>query len=124
MDLLAIYEEYVEINKDYISLIEYLVNTDFKDTDEEEISLKLYKAQKEFERLMRESEVCTVGEENQTNLQDLCYLVVDALFLSTDLNHFYMNRELGRFKMRAINYLNKRNRAEFFGEDLHGTCRV
>ena len=86
----------------------------------EELNLFQY-AKKKFEDFMEQSGVIEVEEEQEANYKDLRYLVMDILFLANDLAHFYKCDELGRFKMRALNYFNKRRRADMFGSANSGT---
>ena len=58
--------------------------------------------------------------ECKNNLRALNYLALDTLFLTMDLKNFYKLGESERFKMRAVNYINKRNRGQgFSGCPLH-----
>ena len=51
-------------------------------------------------------------EKDIDNLRDLNYLALDTLFLTMDLKNFYKLGESERFKMRAVNYINKRSRGQ------------
>lgn len=121
MQLLEIYEAYKEESKAYLDWIEELVEQDFEGYTKEEISSKLSYAKKKFEDFMEQSGVIEVEEKQEANYKDLRYLVMDILFLANDLAHFYKCDELGRFKMRALNYFNKRRRADMFGSVNSGT---
>lgn len=125
MQLLEIYEEYKEESKNYIEWIEELVQQDFEEYTVEEINLKLEYAKKQFEVFMEESGKIEVPEGQETNYQDLRYLLMDTLFLAVDLEHFYKCGEQGRFKMRALNYFNKRRRADMVGSlNGGGSCPI
>ena len=54
------------------------------------------------------------SKKDINNLRDLNYLALDTLFLTMDLKNFYKLGESERFKMRAVNYINKRNRGQGF----------
>ena len=56
-------------------------------------------ALKNYEKLKFESDEIQVEEDNKNNLNDLRYLIMSALFLVSDLIHFYNLKEYERFKM-------------------------
>ena len=125
MQLLEIYENYKAVNKEYISWIEELVEKDFQGYTEDEIKAKLEEARQSFTDMMEQSNELEIGEEQEVNYKDLRYLVMDALFLASDLAHFYQYQELGRFKMRVINCFNKKKReAVFGGQPGNRSCPV
>lgn len=125
MQLVEIYEKYKEESKNYIEWIEELVEQDFEGYTQEEINSKLEYAKNQFEAFMEDSGKIEVSEDQEANYQDLRYLVMDTLFLAVDLEHFYKFGEQGRFKMRALNYLNKRKRADMFGDPNVGrSCPI
>lgn len=124
MELVELYQSYSEINKDYMTFIEEAVNSDFKNSLPEEILLRLTKAKESFEELMAASNELKPKEEDETNFKDLKYLLVDTLFLAIDLLAFYKAGEEGRFKMRVLNYLNKKRRAEMFNEANQMGCPI
>ena len=66
-----------------------------------------------YEKIKFESDEIQVDDENKNNLNDLKYLIMSALFLVSDLNHFYEIKEYDRFKMRAINYINNSRRNKY-----------
>ena len=73
-----------------------------------------------FEDLKLRCDKIEVEEKDINNLRDLNYLALDTLFLTMDLKNFYKLGESERFKMRAVNYINKRNRGQgFSGCPLH-----
>lgn len=124
MELVELYQSYSEVNKDYMAFIEETVNADFKNSEQEAILQTLVKAKESFEELMAASNELNPREDDETNFKDLKYLLVDTLFLAIDLLDFYKAGEEGRFKMRVLNHLNKKRRAEMFGENNQMGCRV
>ncbi|EKY23554.1 hypothetical protein [Clostridium celatum] len=106
MSLLNTYEKFKKVNDDFISFIDKLVINNFESFTEEEIIENLKSALGKFEALKFESDEITVTDEENNNLRDLKYLIMNGLFLVSDLNHFYNLKELERFKMRAVNYIN------------------
>ena len=86
--------------------------------------MRLREARENFERLMEQCSELEIGPQDEDNLKDLKYLLIDSLFLAMDLQGFFEVGELGRFKMRVLNYLNKKRRAEVFGELSQANCRV
>ena len=112
MNLQNVYEEYNNTSKEYINLINNILKDDLKEFNYETlVSLKEYK--EKFEVLMERASEIITGDENEINLKDLKYLILDTIFLSSDLMYFYDLKETERFKMRFANFLNKRRRAEF-----------
>ena len=125
MQLLEIYDDYKELSQKYVSWIEELVEKDFEGYGEEEVKVKLEDARIKFEAMMNQSSTLEVEADQEANYKDLRYLVMDALFLATDLAHFYQYKELGRFKMRVLNYFNKKRRADIFGgQGNRGHCPI
>lgn len=124
MNLIKAYEEYTRVNNDYVNFIEGLVNSDLGDCNETQIKAHLLCAQNSFESIKIRIDVEKVEEKDQENLRDLKYLVMDALFISADLVAFYKYKQPERFKMRAVNYINKKRRAEMFKDNHDGSCRV
>ncbi len=124
MGLVELYQSYSEINRDYMTFIEETVSTDFKNNQPEEILQLLTQAKKGFEELMAASNEIELREADETNFKDLKYLLVDALFLAIDLLDFYKVGEEGRFKMRVLNHLNKKRRAEMFNEANQMGCPI
>lgn len=126
MTLINIYEEYTNINNEYLTYIEGLVNSDISDCSDDNIMDKLILFKNNFESIKIKLDVCEVDieEKDIENLKDLKYLVMDALFISADLVTFYKYKQPERFKMRAVNYINKKRRAEMFKDANDGSCRV
>lgn len=113
MTLLDAYEKYKKINNDYSRFIEIMINKEgFNFTDKEEVDL-LEKYNIEIHQL--KISIDNVESTDDENLKDLNYLIMDLMFLSVDLINFYNYKEVERFKMRAVNYINKQRRKEFFG---------
>ncbi|MGL4992054.1 MAG: hypothetical protein ACRC57_12995 [Sarcina sp.] len=124
MDLVSLYNEYVKISEQYINYIYELSGDDLGDCNNENIQDKLKSYQIKFEDMMIKANVLEVDDENKNNLQDLKYLVMDTLLAATDITAFYNYKEVERFKMRAVNFVNKRRRAEMFNESRDSQCRV
>ena len=114
MSLLNTYEKFKKVNDDFISFIDKLVINNFESFTEEEIIENLKSALGKFEALKFESDEITVTDEENNNLRDLKYLIMNGLFLVSDLSHFYSLREYERFKMRAVNYINNSRRGKIF----------
>lgn len=110
MSLLKTYEEFTNINKEFISFIDKLVMDNFKTISEEIVKMNLDIALKNYEDLKFESDRITVDNNNINNLNELRYLIMNALFLVSDLKHFYEIKEFDRFRMRAVNYINTSRR--------------
>ncbi|MBE6023324.1 MAG: hypothetical protein E7231_08840 [Cellulosilyticum sp.] len=125
MQLVELYESYKEESKNYMDWVETLVEKDFEGYGEDVIMAGLEVARDQFNRLMEESNVLEISPEEEGNYKDLRYLLMDHLFLASDLAHFYKCKELGRFKMRVLNNVNKRRRAEMFGSTAgSGSCPI
>lgn len=121
MELVNSYAYYTEEYNAYLKLVEQFVETDFANCVEAEVTSKLANAKETFEGLMEKVSALEVEETQQENLKDLKYLIMDALFFASDLDNFYKHKELGRFKMRVLNALNKKRRAELFGNETMGS---
>lgn len=124
MSLINNYEEYNKINNDYVNFIEGLVNSDLGECSDNKIIETLKGAQNKFESIKIRTDVDGIEESDKENLKDLKYLIMDALFISSDLVAFYKHKQPERFKMRAVNYINKKRRAEMFKDSGNGSCRV
>lgn len=116
MNLVEIYEAYRVVSVEYIEWLEIVVQSDFQNDAEPIIRLRLIDTKKQFEEWMEQCNELEVEEKDETNLKDLRYLILDSLFLAADLVRFFETDDLGRFKMRVLNYLNKKRRVELFGE--------
>ena len=114
MEIVRLYEAYTEESTAYLDFIEQLVSTDFALLSSEVILDSLKTAKIKFEKLMEQASQLEVAPDQEENLKDLKYLIMDHLFLARDLACFYEINELGRFKMRALNAINKKRRAEVF----------
>ena len=112
MSLISTYEKFTHINEDFIEFIDKLIGNDFKSFTDDQIKMNLNIALKNYEKLKFESDEIQVEEDNKNNLNDLRYLIMSALFLVSDLIHFYNLKEYERFKMRAVNYINNSRRGK------------
>ena len=124
MDLATLYNEYKKYLNEYMLYIFELTESNLDGCKDQNILDKLKAYQIKFEDIKIKSDVIEVDEANKQNLQDLKYLVMDVLFAALDLTTFYSYKEEERFNMRAINFVNKRKRAEIYNESIHSTCRV
>ena len=114
MSLISTYEDYSKINSEFINFIDRLVIINFTTFTEEQIKMNLSIALKNYEDLKFKSDEITTDSENEVNLNDLRYLIMSGLFLVSDLIHFYNLKELERFKMRAVNYINNSRRSKLY----------
>lgn len=114
MSLISTYEKFTHINEEFIAFIDKLVRENFESFTEEQIKMNLNIALNNYEKLEFESDEIQVEDNDKNNLNDLKYLIMSALFLVSDLNHFYNLKEYERFKMRAINYINNSRRGKIF----------
>lgn len=112
--LSIIFDEYIKVNREYVSFVNEIVNNNFSDYTPDEIMSKLVEYKQKFEKLMSDTDKCTKEEEDGLFLKDVKYSIVDGLFLSIDLYNFYNSKELERFKMRAVNYIRKGRVTSFF----------
>ena len=115
MELVNYYTQYTTTYGTYLKDVEHLVETDFKEAVEAELTAQLTATREVFEMLMTQISSLEVEQDQEENLKDLKYLVMDALFLAGDLEQFYKHQEIGRVKMRVLNALNKKRRAEAYG---------
>ena len=112
MSLISTYEKFTHINEEFIEFIDKLIGNDFKSFTDDQIKMNLNIALKNYEKLKFESDEIQVEEDNKNNLNDLRYLIMSALFLVSDLIHFYNLKEYERFKIRAVNYINNSRRGK------------
>ena len=112
MKLIETYKKYKMIDTDFNSFIENLLDSKLEDYSEL-VANKLTQYKDIFENLKVESDAIEVDEDKVNDLRDLKYLIVDSFFLIIDLENFYKYKEFERFKMRAVNHINKRRRASF-----------
>ena len=112
MSLISTYEKFTHINEEFIEFIDKLIGNDFKSFTDDQIKMNLNIALKNYEKLKFESDEIQVEEDNKNNLNDLRYLIMSALFLVSDLIHFYNLKEYERFKMRAVNYIKNSRRGK------------
>ena len=119
MELVKTYEEYNELNKEYVKYIQMVMESDISNHDNI-IMNNLENYSNLMADLKLRCDKIEVEEKDINNLRDLNYLALDTLFLTMDLKNFYKLGESERFKMRAVNYINKRNRGQgFSGCPLH-----
>lgn len=114
MSLVSTYENFSKINAEFIDFIDELIINNFNNITDEKIKMNLSIALKNYEDLKYESDEIATDNENEVNLNDLRYLIMSGLFLVSDLIHFYNLKELERFKMRAVNYINNSRRAKLY----------
>lgn len=112
MNLINTYEKFKHINEEFIEFIDRLVIENFKSFTDEQIKMNLNIALKNYEKLKFEADEIKIETCDKNNLNDLNYLIMSALFLVSDLIHFYKLKEYERFKMRAVNYINNSRRGK------------
>lgn len=115
MNIAEIYNEYSSLNNILVAFVEDLSNKEFYVDSEEETSNMLKSFKSKFEGLFEECNGLEVNEEDYNNLQDLKYLLFDALLFTRDMVNFYELKEFMRIKMRITNYIAKKRRSEIFG---------
>lgn len=120
MELVNVYQEFMKENDAYMDFVMQLVDTDFMMIIPEVISSELVSGREKFEKLMESVSALEVEKDQEENLSDLKYLIMDSVLLASDLAHFYKLNELGRFKMRVLNAINKKRRAEVFKDEASG----
>ena len=103
MELVKTYEEYNELNKEYVKYIQMVMESDISNYDDI-IMNNLENYSNLFEDLKLRCDKIEVEEKDINNLRDLNYLALDTLFLTMDLKNFYKLGESERFKMRAVNF--------------------
>ena len=111
MEIVQIYESYKKMNR---KLEEYLQNWVENQVEIEAFNFQeiLNDTKEELERLLDNITDKMEKTEEEQNIKDLKYLMMDTMFLVMDLLHLSNYNEMGRCKMRAINYLGKRRRGE------------
>lgn len=114
MKLKEIFETYVDLNREYVSYINEVINKNFEGYSEDEVMKNLIKSKEKFQELMAEVDKIESEEEDGIFLKDVKYGLVDALFLAIDLYNFYYSKQLERFKMRGVNYIRKGRVTSFF----------
>lgn len=88
-----IYEEYNIINKDFLEFANKIAEESLENYSDEKLE-KLKEYKEKFEEIMEKSSELVVSEENEINLNDLRYLVLDSLFLAADLQTFTIIKKL------------------------------
>lgn len=116
MNLINTYEKFKYINEGFIAFIDKLVMENFESFTDEQIKMNLNIALKNYEKLKFEADEIKVEDYDKNNLNDLNYLIMSALFLVSDLIHFYNLKEYERFKMRAVNYINNSRRGKYINK--------
>lgn len=116
MNLINTYEKFKHINEEFIAFIDKLVIENFESFTDEQIEMNLNIALKNYEKLKFEADEIKVEACDKNNLNDLNYLIMSALFLVSDLIHFYNLKEYERFKMRAVNYINNSRRGKYINK--------
>lgn len=116
MNLINTYEKFKHINEEFIAFIDKLVIENFESFTDEQIEMNLNIALKNYEKLKFEADEIKVEACDTNNLNDLNYLIMSALFLVSDLIHFYNLKEYERFKMRAVNYINNSRRGKYINK--------
>ena len=114
MELVKTYEEYNELNKEYVKYIQMVMESDISNYDDI-IMNNLENYSNLFEDLKLRCDKIEVEEKDINNLRDLNYLALDTLFLTMDLKNFY---KLGIDKSKRIVYNIYRKRdKELRGKD-------
>lgn len=112
MTLAEIYKKYKDIHKTLEAFLEKFVETKEEITSQSVIDV-FEDTRLGIESLLDESVSLEVANEHEDDLKDLKYLMTDTLFLLMDLSDFCKYNEIGRCKMRVLNYLGKRKRTDF-----------
>ena len=110
MSLVKIYEEYNIVNEEYLNLANKVALEGLDNFNNETLDrLNVYK--EKFGNLMERINEEDLSTEDENNIKDLKYLVLEWIFLASELAGFYSINEKERFKMRLANYINKMRRA-------------
>ena len=115
MNLVEIYNEYKSLNDTLQAFLEKFIHPEAS-MPTEQLKEIFEETKGGIEKLLDEVANLSVSNEQEDDLKDLNYLMTDTLFLLMDLSNFCTYNEIGRCKMRAINYLGKRKRVEVFGQ--------
>ena len=86
MELVKTYEEYNELNKEYVKYIQMVMESDISNHDNI-IMNNLENYSNLFEDLKLRCDKIEVEEKDINNLRDLNYLALDTLFLTMDLKN-------------------------------------
>lgn len=124
MELTNLYNEYKEMRQEYIVFIEGICQNILEVELNSDTTIKLKAALNNFENLNSTLMNLEVSDDDKQNLKDLQYLLLDSLMLSSELSYFYENNLKERFKMRAVNYINKLLRDQHSSAHIDGKCRV
>lgn len=115
MELVEIYNEYKNLNDTLQAFLEKFIEPEAS-MEAEQLKEIFEETKSGIEHLLDASADITIPSEHEEDFKDLKYLMTDTLFLLMDLANFCTYNEIGRCKMRAINYLGKRKRVEVFGQ--------
>lgn len=112
--ILNTYEEFTMLNNDIITYINELVKNNFSAYDENEVINYMSGKLSSMENLkFKSDEIITDISEND-KINELRYLIMNSLFLLSDLIHFYKLGEFDRFKMRALNYISQNSKEVYY----------
>lgn len=111
MELVQVYEDYKKLHTKLQTYLEAFINEE-ELKDKERFKETLTSVQTQVEELLHQATQVNETSENEQDIKDLNYLMTDTLFLMMDLKHFANHDEIGRCRMRMINYLGKRQRAQ------------
>ncbi|MGL4798599.1 MAG: hypothetical protein ACRCWY_04230 [Cellulosilyticaceae bacterium] len=111
MTLLQIYEDYKALNGEIEAYFAKWTEEGME-VEKEELQKKMAAKKEKLEALLESFTDEVFASADEQNAKDLKYLMMDTLFLMMDMLHFSNYEDLGRCKMRAVNYLGKRRRAE------------
>lgn len=123
MELVKIYNEFVALNEEYCKFVKSIAASDILSLNYENTLKELSKQADIFEELMNKVSELEVSNDQLENLKDLKYLIMDGIFASRDFEAFFKAKQIERFKMRIVNYENKKQRSEMFS-NVSGNCRV
>lgn len=130
MTLLEAYKEFSKINNEYITYINTLANGELGNCDDKEVIDTLLGSKNMYEFLKIKVDDYDFKDDSISAVRQLKMYILDGLLLSIDLLRFYESKETERFKMRAINYINKERMKRFIEDNpfenniSFGNCRV
>ncbi len=114
MELSNMYESYKSIITAYDARLEEISSQENIEQSPEIFSY-FRNTKDKFEQMMDMVSEIEEDENNETDLKDFKYLLTNTYFLSLDVSHFYEYNEMGRLKLRILNYLNNKRRQEMWG---------
>ena len=112
MEINKIYYEFTIANREYIDFITNLSNT-LVECGNEDMKNTLLASKNKFEFIKIRIDDIEINENNNERLKHLKYIIMDAIFVTVDLLNFYSTNQVERFKMRAVNYINKDRMQKF-----------